>query len=217
MFRFVLRILPAVPVWLAYQLIMLPLIILGFPLCAVGALWYQYQFKFTGHTRATPILHWPRWMWLWDNEEDGIDGDPWTSAGDEPKNPEWFEATAGWFLWRRIFVWSAWRNSVGNARFTRALGMTVTPKDVILSVPLGNLYLEQAVTTWNEYRKTGPYLARQGWRFELRFPWGDWTVGQGEKMGGIYPPRFFWIGWRIAQQDKPNTNVGFAFQPWGKV
>lgn len=221
MIRFILRALLGVPGWLGYFTLMLPLILLGFPLVAVGALVMQFNFKFTRHTRpGDGRLHWPfRWMWLWGNDEDGIDGDPWTTSDGEPKNPEWFEATANWSLWRRIFVWSAWRNSVGNARRTSLFGMTVNPDDVVIILPTTQCVgVPVAIDRpWAEYIKLGPYLARQGWRFELRFPWGGWTVGQGEKMGGIYPPRFFWIGWRIAQQDAVTKNVGFAFQPWGKL
>ncbi len=209
MIRFLLRILPAVPVWLGYFLLMTPLILVGFPLVALGAAWMQYRHKYVGHSREVPELHWPsRLMWLWDNDEDGIDGDPWASADAPLKNTEWFEATANWSVWRRIFVWSAWRNSVGNARRTPLFGMTVEPKKIRIYLP--HMFACQFQTDeWPEYRKLGPYLARQGWRFELRFPWPTYSES--------LTPRFFWIGWRIAQCDEVTKNVGAVFQPWGKL
>lgn len=222
MIRFLLRTLLGVPAWLAYIVIQIPLMLIGFPLVAVLALWMQIRAKYNGHVRTNPQLRFPapfglRLFYLWENDEDGIDGDPWTESNGEPKNPVWFEATASWSTWRKVFVWSAWRNSVGNARRVPFLGMDmVDPKDKVVYV-VPKYTSAQWFTQWPEYRKLGPYLARYGYRFELKFPWGGWTVGQGEKMGGIYPPRYFWIGWRIAQQDKPNIDIGFAFQPWAKL
>ena len=110
---------------------------------------------------------------------------------------------ADWPGWRYILVWSVWRNSVGNARRVPFLGMDMPDqKDMVVYIPLGSLTWQRP-QPWEEYRKLGPYLARYGYRWELRFPWNA--------------TRFFWIGWRIAQQDAPNTNIGFAFQPWAKL
>lgn len=233
MVKFILRTLLGVPTWLAYIAIQVPLILIGFPLVALLALWIQMRWKYTSHARPgngiTPaLLHWPRvfglrLFYLWDNDEDGLDGDPWTNASDELKNPEWFEATANWSVWRRVFVWSAWRNSVGNARRVPFLGMDIKdPKDKVTTLsPAGLAAMrafcstgpssERVLTWWNEYRKLGPYLARYGYRFELKFPY--------PKFVNVHfsAPRYFWIGWRIAQQDAPNTDIGFAFQPWAKL
>jgi len=135
-----------------------------------------------------------------------------------PKNPEWFEATQSWSIWRRVFVWSAWRNSVGNARRLPFLGMDIKDfKATQVWVPPRHTDTEW-FTKWPEYRKRGPYLARYGWRFELRFPWPQRALTlQGMASQTRVTQRFFWIGWRIAQQDTPNTNIGFAFQPWAKL
>jgi hypothetical protein len=211
MVKFILRTLLGVPAWLLYFALMLPLIVIGFPLVAVLALVKQLQFKYTSHTRTSPQLRFPtlfglRLFYLWENDEDGIDGDPWTEASGEPKNPEWFEATASWSIWRKVFVWSAWRNSVGNARRVPFFGMTMTdPKDTVVVLPMTwKMGVPVAINRpWDEYRKLGPYLVRYGYRFELKFPWTA--------------TRYFWIGWRIAQQDQPNTDIGFAFQPWARL
>jgi hypothetical protein len=226
MTRFILRTLLGVPAWLIYMALMLPLMLIGFPLVAVLALVMQLRFKYTGYAReGTGLLHWPtvfgfRVFWLWDNDEDGIDGDPWTNAGDDPpKNPAWFGATETWSQWRKMFVWSAWRNSVGNARRLPFFGMDMAdPKDMVVSTP--TLAATGTTFDWFQYRKLGPYLARYGYRFELKFPWPQWFAESLVKYDGVklYPPiRYFWLGWRIAQQDKPNTDIGFAFQPWAKL
>ena len=204
---------------------MLPLQLIGFPLVAVLALYMQLRFKYWGHTRFHGMLHFPapfglRLFYLWDNDEDGVDGDPWFNAGDAEKNPDWFEATIGWSVWRKVFVWSAWRNSVGNARRVPFLGMDIKDfKATQVWVPPRHTDAEW-FTKWPEYRKLGPYLARYGWRFELRFPLPAkiCVCSQGADCRIKPPaPRYFWIGWRIAQQDAPNTDIGFAFQPWAKL
>jgi len=224
MIRFILRTLLGVPGWLLYFAIMLPLQVIGFPLVAVLAALIQWQSRRWGHVRPG-ILQFPkvfgvRLFYLWENDEDGVDGDPWSDASDEPKNPDWFEATQNWSVWRKVFVWSAWRNSVGNARRLPFLGMNLRdPKDVVIRVPPNWIDGKPSGVWpddyWKEYRKLGPYLARYGWRFELRFPW--WGLIKREGRNRTLTGRYFWIGWRIAQQDTPNTNIGFAFQPWAKL
>ena len=188
-------IVPAALVWLGYFVLMTPLVLIGFIVVAVAAAVAPQRHD------ANLGTHWPTWLWLYDNDENGIDGD----IGALP--PGWLITTLHWPEWRRIFVWSAWRNSVGNARWTKLFGMTVDPRDVALTLP--ESFRPQpgtAIAAWQEYRKLGPYIARQGFRFEMRLPY---------KFLGAQ--RFFWIGWRIAQCDTVTKGVGFAFQPWGEL
>lgn len=226
MVKFILRTLLGVPTWLLYMAIQLPLMAIGFPLIALLALWMQIKHKYVGHTRDSPQLRFPtvfglRLFYLWENDEDGVDGDPWTESSGEPKNPTWFEATAGWSVWRRIFVWSAWRNSVGNARRVPFLGMDmVDPKDMVVVLPTTEQVGAPVAipSPWDQYRKLGPYIARYGYRFELKFPWPQTERYVDDRAGyAPNPRRYFWLGWRIAQQDKPNIDIGFAFQPWAKL
>lgn len=227
MLRFLTHALLGVPGWLAYTVLMLPLILIGFPLVAVLATVMQLRSKYHSYDKAGlsrfPTVFGLRLFYLWDNDEDGVDGDPLPDGvGGLPKNEAWFEETQRWSTWRRVFVWSAWRNSVGNARRLPFFGMDMPdPKDTVVHVP-AFIKLQAAQTrleTWKEYRKLGPYLARYGYRFELRFPWprAPQRDAGGDALGMLQPPRYFWIGWRIAQQDTPNTDIGFAFQPWAKL
>lgn len=184
MTRFIFRALLGLPGWLLYFTLMTPLVVLGFPLVAVAAAFAKQYYPEFGGNR-----HWlSPYLWLYDNAEDGIDG------GEAIRRPQ---VNVGIGEWRRIVVWSAWRNSVGNARWTKLFGMTVDHTRVALYFP------DSDFADLTSRLKTGPYLARQGARFELRVPWS--------------PGRFFWIGWRIAQQTGITPGVGFAFQPWGKV
>ncbi len=184
------RLIFGIPGWLLYFILMTTLMLLGVPLIALAIHYQAYRDqKDDGFVRT----HWVNsWMWLWDNDEDGIDGDAISSTGGW-KNLDWIKATNRWSVAKRIFIWSAWRNSVGNARWTRLFGMTVDPRQVHVWYPTEEMNL-----------KLGPYLVRQGWRYELRFPWGSSKC-------------FFWMGWRIAQQTQKTEAVGFAFQPFGKL
>lgn len=135
--------------------------------------------------------------WLWGNEENGIDG----AYGSLPFG--W--PHTGWPKWRQIFVWSAWRNSVGNARWSRLFGMTVDPAKVLIVYPLR----PPASSTIFD-RVEGPYLVRQGWQYELKFCWNPQQIRWQDR-------RYFWLGWRIAQYASVTADVGFAFQPWSKL
>jgi len=202
--RFAGATLAGIPVWLAYTLVMVVLVLLGVPIVGLGIL-------FKAYTVEGERTDWKsRAMWLWGNDEDGIDGYIMENGLLPSRNRAWLRSTLGWPHWKMIFVWSAWRNSVGNARRVPFFGIAVNPDQTHIYIPgferkLAAIAGEKAAHDWwEDYRGTGPYVARNKWAYELRFPW------PGRK-------RFAWIGWRIAQQDAPNTQVGFACQLWGKV
>jgi hypothetical protein len=210
MLKFIARILLAIPGWIAYLIPMTLLILLGFLIVPIAALSRSYSYRESDRYVKRSTLQFPDWLWLYNNEEDGIDG---------AANGFWPSPFTGrWAAFKQIVAWSAWRNSVGNARWVPFFGMTIAdPKDMVVYLPeLIRLQVGSggAQAVWNDYRKTGPYLARYGWRFELRFPWNRTAGGIPNVATDI---RYCWIGWRIAQQDTPNTGVGFAFQPWSKL
>lgn len=70
-----------------------PLWLAGLPVCAFLALVGASTFD-----QKSLLYHWPRWAWVWSNDEDGI-------AGHGPLT-RW-----------HAFVWTALRNSVSNFRF----------------------------------------------------------------------------------------------------
>lgn len=233
MLKFLSRILLAIPVWLAYLIPMTLLVLLGFIIVPLAAaldyLANRYNIiPYTWTMRASraslykgrAVMAWrPRWLWIFGNEEDGIDG---TANGFQRRAGTTFSWAVAW----QIFAWSAWRNSVGNARWLPFFGLTISdPKDIVVYVPpsgLDAMHLTAGFTPfadrWNEYRKLGPYIARYGWQFELKFPWYSSSLCRNAGCFTCAPHRrYFWIGWRIAQQDAPNTGIGFAFQPWSKL
>lgn len=108
--------------WVLRILAVLPLWVLGFPVCYVLArreMWSLQTSRFfkedSGQPRKRPQWR-PRWAWIWGNEEDGVAGPRWHLQG-APS-------------WRRAFVWSAQRNPVNNARFVFPLGIRIEPRRI---------------------------------------------------------------------------------------
>lgn len=94
------------------QIIALILAIIGIPICAV--------LSFGGYSRQTTgvvlgKLNWPRWAWLWDNDEDGTA--PLAFTNQHPS----------WSLNRCEFVWTALRNPVNNFRFVPGVSKVGRP------------------------------------------------------------------------------------------
>src|SRR5690606_8010826 len=79
------------------------------------------------------VLMWNRCR-LWGNWEDGIDG----LRGHTPEDFErewreqmqWYLDTKGWSDAKRIIIWSAWRNPVGNLRYVPILNCRIEPSRI---------------------------------------------------------------------------------------
>lgn len=207
--RFMLAVLLGLPGWMAYLCPLLPFfkwlpgpwwldilavailspaglpILAGLVLVPVNAALRNYLMRPSTKYPGRQVLAWkPAWMFCLSNEEDGIDG---------TANGFWPKADSSLDLFKQIFAWSALRNSAGNARWLPFYGMTVDGSATVVFLPGGSL-------------KEGPYVARQGWRAEIRFCWNpgqpDWTKR-----------RYLALGWRIANTVAPESGVGFEMQP----
>lgn len=106
-----MRVVWALLTFITYQAAATVLWVIGLVAVPVAILFRQQQLSpITG----LPIVNAPRWLWLWGNDEDGLD-------------PLWYQqANPNWGPWRRMFAWTAWRNSVNNLRFVP--GLTVKPR-----------------------------------------------------------------------------------------
>ena len=88
-----------VSLFIAIQALSLVLFIIGIPICAVLA-----YGDFSKQDFTNGLYHWPKWAWLFDNQEDGT-------------CPLWYQAqTRGKFV-DTEFRWTAFRNSVNNLRY----------------------------------------------------------------------------------------------------
>jgi hypothetical protein len=178
---------PALAVFIAYGIVMLPLMVLGLVLVVIFAHHQAYAIRKSRQYRGRQVLAWTaRLLWLWGNEQNGIDG----ASGDLPAG--WPHLT--WSKFLQIVGWAGWRNSVGNARWTRLLGMAVDPARVKVCFAS-----ELPVNL-----RRGVFLVRQGWRFQFR-----WTYSATRQLR---------IGWGIAEQSgKTPLGVGFSTEPAATV
>lgn len=93
-----------VATFIAIQLVSLVLSVIGLPVCAALAYTDSYSYDIHADT-----YHWPKWAWLWDNEEDGV-------------CPHWYIlAHPTWTISRVAFYWTALRNPCNNLRFVRGV------------------------------------------------------------------------------------------------
>jgi hypothetical protein len=122
--------------WAIYITLVTPLWILGVPLVAFAAWRRAYVSKRSAKwPEYNPLVQWKwKWMYLYGNDEDGVDGcrgytldatGYWMYL-----QQRWIAATEGWRLWRRVFMWSAIRNPMGNLRFVRWLSFIIDPLKV---------------------------------------------------------------------------------------
>ena len=112
------------------QVASLVLTLVGVPLCAVLAYGKFYTSSVNRDTH-----NFPKWAWLWDNEEDGV-------------CPAWYAHDHTWSLSRSVFVWSAFRNPCNNLRFVPGVSLKGRPLWRREWTMLGKPYYVQA--GWNE-------------------------------------------------------------------
>lgn len=123
-------ILAAPFMWLAWMLVAIVAQLIGFPLIAVLALfqpWLTLSLEYSDKRVIAAFSPYKlNFFYLWENDEDGIDGIPLIN-NTAFKNQFWIDESKLWSRWRRIFVWSAWRNSVNNQRFFWFFRLVINP------------------------------------------------------------------------------------------
>ncbi|MNJ51366.1 hypothetical protein D3C77_466680 [compost metagenome] len=122
----VLDILLAGCQWLVLLLLRLVLILLGFPVVAVAI---HFAAPGVSLSDGRPIVNLPRWVWLWGNDFDGLDGDRRRWWADNCDALVWFGLRpllrrCGLALgplpvesWSARWWWAAVRNPANNLRF----------------------------------------------------------------------------------------------------
>ena len=127
--------IPLIPfLWLLNAALSLALALIGAPLIAIALALDATAIR-TSQTLPRQITAWAwRWMWLWGNEEDGID-------------PAWYAvANPSWSDFRRIFAWTAIRNSVNNLQRVPYLNCKLDPAA-----------LKSRIWSWGFWCRQGPY------------------------------------------------------------
>ena len=117
-----------IPLFILIQLVSLVLAIIGIPVCA--ALAYLQCAK-----PRDGKWHWPRWAWIWDNDQEGT-------------MPDWYGVVhPHWSLERREFHWTALRNPCNNLRYVPGVSKVGRPLWRATWTLWGRRYYAQA--GWN--------------------------------------------------------------------
>jgi hypothetical protein len=159
------HIVISIPIWLLVLAIHLLFILIGLPLIA-----WQSGYPTVDENKRLQFR--ARWMWLYGNREDGIDG----RGGGDPEQAWWMERTKGVTLRERIFEWSALRNPVNNLRYIPVICPKFRPKWI------------RAVGTGDE-----PPDGQFGWAFVWQGPYSGLYIKT--------PRIWFWIGWKFKPSD----------------
>lgn len=164
--------LVSLPSWTVMLLVIrLPLYLLGFPLIA----WQSKQVE------VRPSRYFPnrrllqfraRWMWLWGNEEDGVDG----LRGGDSAQARWADETEDCSPRGRIFLWSAWRNPVNNIRYVPVLN------------PHFNSCQIRYIGTDHE-----PVAGERGWFYIWQGLYSAFRLETGRRR--------VWVGWKFRPED----------------
>lgn len=163
-------------------------------------------------SRADPskvVRTWrPRWLRIWGNDEDGVDGPYLITPRTAPSLRRWIERMQGKSLRVRIVSWSANRNPAANLRFSR-WGVYLEPERME--------WIGNSRHPWQDYKadlgiegftplRTYWCWGRQGWRSGL------WII----RTRRSDPRRYFLIrvGWRIFPSPLREIDrwTGFALQ-----
>ncbi len=163
-FRAILYVLS----WIPVGIINLALLLIGIPLIAVLAIW--------------PMSKWPRWTWIWQNEED--QGEPGWYAKRFPELSPWFRR------WR----YTAFRNPVNNHRY-----LFTEPESYKTS---GDP---------EAFNMDGKDLERLGIRSSSGWRWSGFFAGYKRTWLNKTPGKYseFYVCWKVGS---PVPGLGFTLQ-----
>lgn len=155
----------------AYQILTLPLDIMGFVLVPFAILFgVRRPSRITGREIFTA----PAWLGVWGNEQDGFD-------------PEWAVNSIykGWPVFWRRYSWAAWRNKSSNKRFYFTSWLHQPPdSDRIGFIEGDNWWLcwQGWAHNWQWFRKSS--WTEIGWRYDPKdadftdpTDWRQWGCG----------------------------------------
>lgn len=167
--KVILLSLLSLPVWISMFVLRTILIVLGHIMIPIAMLFKAYEVR-QSKFYDKKILTWT-WdiMYLWGNEEDGIDGGP-----GYPFNGETWSQT------RKIWTWTAVRNPVNNLRFVRPFSFKYdNVKDIKWIGTEPDALKHQKVPNY--------YFASYKFYSCFRVHW----TGSDGKL------KEFWVGWKI--------------------
>jgi hypothetical protein len=145
-----LRFIWAFFTFAVYQVLMIPLNLLGF-IVVPFAIWFG---RVQPSVFGTPIFSAPRALWLWGNQQEGYDSD-FAKA-----------LYPGWSTFWRRYSWAAWRNKTNNVRFVKFFHPPPDPKRIQFKVRKRWILCWQGPFYRFEYTWPSGALTTIGWRYK---------------------------------------------------
>lgn len=199
------RLIYAIPTWLVFIFVIdIPLMLLGWILIPIAAALKRYEMR-ASEVNDKQILAWKDApMWVYGNEEDGING----GAGYYAPNIS---------EWTRIVLWTANRNPTNNLRYIQGLNVNVIKERVGFIGSLGDSDTAAVVLKAIGY----PDYLKKYDNPELKIP--QWFfIWQGAYCGWYWQFNLFgklkrlWIGWKLYPTDiLPDTQLGYRLHGAG--
>lgn len=204
------RLIYAIPMWILFALLVGVLALIGWVVIPIAAGCRAYTLRTIKDGEEIWDWSW-RLMWLWGNNEDGIDN----GLRFMQKDKFWSRFTK--YKFARILYWTANRNPVNNLRFIPILKCDIEPKNVRWVGSLGS-YEDYMTAPLPNGIDPYDYDDKRLKEYSL-FCWhGAYSCYRKQyknKSGEVIE---FWIGWKIWPQDIFGvsefraTGAGVAFQ-----
>lgn len=173
-------------IWPLFALVFhLPLIVLGWVLVPLAALCRAYEAYQGADGVGTPRTQYRftwRFMWLWDNDEDGIANDTYAPS-------KWFDS----MFWKIVY-WSCIRNPVNNFRFAKYVSCIIDPNKIWFVGSLGdvkeNRLMLSVLSTYDTYVPQ--------WFFIWQGMYTGLFIHFVSPSGHLWR---FWVGWKLVPLD----------------
>lgn len=166
--------------------------LLGFILVPIAAGLGAYRYRASERFPDRLVMSWTwRWMHVFGNEEDGINGVPIDPRSRRSfRNSEWVAHTWKWSVFRTIVVWAAFRNGVSNLRYTR-WGLLVDPRKIRIRYNNGTQWFVS-----HGWRSTYWYQGRR-WRFWIGWNLKPWDYSPFATALNTGDPRAAGVGFKL--------------------
>lgn len=167
--------------------------VIGLVVVPIAVLLGAYRYRLSERYPERYVLSWTsNWLWVWGNEEDGVDGVPLDMKMHRPfKNIEWRMRTQNWSERRRVIAWAALRNAASNLRFTK-WGLLIDPRKIVV-----------------HHNSGGEWFVSQGWRSTYWYQGRRWRFWIG---WNIKPWDYSPFATALAEGDPRGAGAGFKSQ-----
>jgi hypothetical protein len=192
------RLIYAIPSWILFECISIPLMLLGWIVVPVAAICGAYVKTDDNLAKPNdgPIYHFTwKWMYIWDNWEDGIAN----------QNYKKFDS-----MFMRIVYWSCLRNPTNNLRTVPYISCKIDMEGIGF---FGSFWDYEPDDRATELQLHAPFIEAVK-KYDTKIP--QWFFAWQGLYSNFYwqfmlngKLRRFWIGWKIYPADIFGGDLGY--------